>query len=195
MILYHGGQRWSGPAEIRQHRKGHAEHGPGIYLTTSWATANKYSKGGGSVYRLEVSPPRLWSDEASIPVKDIEKFITGVFGRGKKYKLFMDGVNRVASRTGDSIPATSFIAIGVNNDINIGAPGVAMAEFLSEFGIGASRVSMGSEDYVVIHDPSLIVSVNRVDPKEVRSDGFSFDLPRVASSAVRVAFLYEFGVI
>ncbi len=195
MILYHGGQSWSGPAEIRKHRKGHAEHGPGIYLTTSWNTAKKYSKGGGSVYRLEVSPPRLWSDEASIPTRDIDKFVLGIFGRGKKYKLFMDGVNRVASRTGESIPATSFIAIGVNNDVNIGAPGVAMAKFLSELGIGASRVSMGSEDYVVVHDPSLVVSVNRVVPKEVGSEGFSFDLPRVGYQAVRMAFLYEFWVI
>jgi hypothetical protein len=191
MILYHGGQSWSGPAEIREHRKGHAEHGPGVYLTTSWQTAKKYSKGGGSVYRVEVDPPKFWSDKASIPVDSISEFATEALGKGKKSKTFMEAVNKVAARTGESIPAWALIAISVNNDLSVGKPGVLLAKFLSELGIGASRVSMGSEDYVVVHDPSLIRSVSRLRAEEVSSGGFEFDLPRVGSMAVKLAFLYR----
>lgn len=179
MILFHGGQRWEGSAEVRPHRKGHAEHGPGIYLTTSWQTANKYAKGGGSVYRVDVSPPTIWADKAKISAVDAVEFGLLTLGKGKKFKLFSEAVARVALRTGDEIPAEALIAISVNNDLSHGKPGIALARFLSERGIGASRVSMGNEDYVVVHDPKLIRSIERVKPSETSQPGFNFDYERV----------------
>jgi hypothetical protein len=177
--LYHGAQRWSGTPAIVQQRKGHAEHGPGIYLTTSWETARKYSRGGGSVYRMLLEQPRAWVEDARIPVEETAAFLRATLGRGKSSQTVLDAVHRVSARAGDPFPANVLINAFVNNNLLAGRRGPAVAEFLTSRGIEASHVSQGDEDWVVVFNPGIIRRVERVTPQEVDPSGFLCALPRV----------------
>lgn len=176
--LYHGG-RWRGSPEIRSPKKGNMEHGPGIYCSTSWSRANDYARGGNVVYCLTICSPGLWADEARIPVMDALSFISSTWGNGKIAKDLSDSVRRVASRTGDTIPAESFLAIVVNSDRGVGSKAVPTAHFLVDHGIDASRISMGNEDWVVIFNPGLVVRVDQVSSRDLGTDEAPFDFPRV----------------
>lgn len=190
LVLYHGAQRWEGMPEIRPHRKGQAEHGPGIYLTTSWETANKYAKGGGAVYRMTLDSPRGWAENVRISAADIREFAMQTLGKGKAAKDLLAAVDRVSARTGDMVPAFAVIAMFVNADIASGRHGPALAQFLERHGVDASHVHQGNEDWVVVFNPALIKRVEKLGPKDVGSPEYPFDLPRVSRSAARVASRY-----
>jgi hypothetical protein len=186
LTLYHGAQRWDGPPSIQVHRKGHAEHGPGIYLTTKWETARKYSKGGGSVYRMTLSPPRTWLEQAKLSLDDVVPFIKGTLGSGKKAKEIQRSVESIAARIGGKeIPASVLVNSFVNNDVASGSRGPDLAEFLTSQGVDASHVHQGGEDWVVVFNPAIIHNVERLTPKDVDAEGFPFDLPRISRVADR----------
>lgn len=181
MILYHGGHRWEGPPTIQQHRRGHAEHGPGIYLTTSWETANKYAKGGGAVYRVTIDPPAGWAESTNISVTDVIEFVRGLLGRGARSKSTLESIERVRARMGGGhIPAFALIAIFVNADLASGKYGPPLAEFLVKHGVDASLVTQGAEDWVVVFNPSIITQVTRLNATDTRTPGFQFLLPKIA---------------
>jgi hypothetical protein len=187
MILYHGAQRWSGLPMIMPHRQGEAEHGPGIYFTTSWETAKKYSKGSGSVYRMTIDNPRSWVEDSDIPLSEVIPFINNTL-RGKKALAVKNSIERVAARlkTG-MIPASVLVNTFVNNDVASGQAGPPLAEFLVNHGIDASLVHQGADDWVVLFNPKLIQRVEKLSSKEVNAPGFQFDLPRISKVAQRIA--------
>lgn len=178
LVLYHGAQRWEGPPSIVAHRKGHAEHGAGIYLTTSWTTANNYAKGGGSVYRFEVSPDMGWLEDARLPVTETVRWVKSL-PRLKGKADIVATLERVAGRVGPNIPASILVAAFVNFGASAGQHGPSLAEYLVAHGIDASRVSRSmNEDWVVVFNPAKVLRVTRVPARET-GEGFAFDLPRV----------------
>jgi len=186
VVLYHGAQRWEGAPEIVAHRKGHAEHGPGIYLTTSHETAARYAKGGGSVYRMELRPGVRWLQDAKLDKGPTVRWVKGLPRlRGKEQ--IVTGLERVAARMGDTFPAEILVNQFVNAGASSGQHGPALAAFLVAHGIDASLTSPplfgGSggahgEDWVVVFNPEILRSITKVSAREVGKQA-PFDLPRV----------------
>jgi septum formation protein len=186
LVLYHGAQRWEGAPEIVAHRKGHAEHGPGIYLTTSYETAARYAKGGGSVYRMELRPGVRWLQDASLDKGPVVTWLKGLPRLRGKEKLIA-GVERVASRVGDTFPAEILVNQFVNEGASSGQHGPALAAFLVTNGVDASLTSppmfggtggAHGEDWVVVFNPDILRSVTKVTAREVGKQA-PFHLPRV----------------
>lgn len=175
LVFYHGAQKWEGSPEIVSHRKGHAEHGPGIYLTTSWQTAKKYAKGGGSVYRMELAPTTRWLQHTKIQTDKAVDFINSL-SRIRNKKDILASVLRLSRN--DEIQAEYLVNAFVNADAASGQHGPALAEFLTRQGADASLVKQSGEDWVVVFNPRKIVSTRKLTPKDVDTSGFEFDLPR-----------------
>jgi GNAT superfamily N-acetyltransferase len=178
LVLYHGSQRWEGPPQIVAHRKGHAEHGPGIYLTTSWSRARLYAMGGGAVYRMELDPALGWLEEARLPLPATTVWIRGL-SRLRDREDILHTLERGAARAGGPFPASLLVNAFVKADVASGQHGPALAAFLSRRGIDASLKHKEGEDWVVLFNPAKVQKVERLSPKQVDAPGFAFDLPRV----------------
>ena len=178
LVFYHGAQRWEGPPSIVAHRKGHAEHGAGIYLTTSWERAASYAKGGGSVYRFEVSPDMRWLEDARLPAAETVRWVKSL-PRLKGKADIVASLERTAGRVGPSIPAEGLVAAFVNFGGSAGQHGPSLAEYLVAHGIDASHVQPTvNEDWVVVFNPAKVLRVTRLAAKDT-GEGFVYDLPRV----------------
>ena len=182
LIFYHGAHRWEGPPTVVEHRKGHAEYGPGIYLTTNWETANKYAKGGGSVYRIGLDPSTRFAEDVQIEVADARSFVKGLSGlRGKADILAY--LDRIKAQRGPKMYAEYLVNAFVNRGVASGKNGPMLAAFLAHQGADASLVSHSAdEDWVVVFNPDKVCMVERLDPKQVSRKGFAFSLPKVARS-------------
>ena len=179
LVFYHGAQRWEGAPTVVTHRKGHAEHGPGIYLTTSWERANDYAKGSGSVYRVKLEPGTRWLQDARIEADVMRAFVKGL-ARLKGRKEILETLDRMEQRLGPNLQAEFLVNAFVNRDAASGQHGPALAAFLTEHGVDASHVRVhAGEDWVVVFNPQIVCAVERLAPKQVRAPGFAFDLPRV----------------
>ncbi len=174
LILWHGSQRWEGPPEIRPHRGGQSEHGPGIYTTTSSATARKYAKGGGTIVRFEVDPNLGWLENTRVPAEDMIRFAQEEPRLRHRAKIVSD-IERNAARTGTpDIWAGVLNNLMVNYEVLTGEHGPNLARFFVEHGIDASHVTQGDEDWVVLFNPARILAWCRVAAGETE------DAPRLA---------------
>ena len=84
LVVYTGTQVWEGRPYIKESRKGHSEHGPGLYFTTKLQTARKYAKGRGTVLRVEIDPRFTWLEDAKIPLVMAADWVTE--RRGLRHK-------------------------------------------------------------------------------------------------------------
>jgi len=154
IALYHGGSRWKGPPELRPAKKGRAEHGAGIYLTTSFDTARKYAAGNKVVTVVHLSLPIVLSSESFVAYPAVERLATEL--KPSSRKKLLEGVARVRARFPGSMPADSLLAILVNSDLSSGESGVTAARFMACNGIDASIVRFASEDWLVLFNTSRI---------------------------------------
>lgn len=184
LILYTGAQVWEGPPQIRPSRKGRYEHGPGLYFTTSLETARKYAKGRGAVLRVEVKPDFTWLEDAVLPVEDLLSWVRDQPRLRRRAEIADDllrSSRRLESRLGPGMArAETLVNLGVNHEALAGEAGPSLAEFLAERGIGGALVRRSGgrdEDWVVLFDPSKVVSWRKVSPDERE-----WDLPRVSRS-------------
>lgn len=178
VAFYHGARRWGGAAEVRAGRAGHVEHGPGIYLTTSYQTAAKYAKGGGKVVKIHLSSHVRWLEDAVLSVSDATGFVFRL-RTGKRRELHRDllaAADRMATRYGGNrVPASTLVNLIVNAGAASGQNGVALAQFLAQHGVDVSHVSQSGEDWVVVLNPRVITRVEEVSPR----GQIEWDLPRV----------------
>lgn len=174
IVAYTGSQVWVGRPEIRPSRKGRAEHGPGLYFTTSQQTARKYGKGARTVLRVEIDTPSVWLEDALVPIELLVRWADKQRGLRRKSEIIDDLWARAGRGLDEGLGrASSLVNLMVNNEATGGSHGPALAEFLSGLGIGASHVKMSDEDWIVVFDPALIRSWRRVDP------GDPHDLPPI----------------
>lgn len=181
LVLYTGAQVWEGPPKVRPSRKGRYEHGPGIYLTTGLETARKYAKGRGAVLRVEVDSDFVWLQDAVLPTETLVDWVMSQ-SRLKHRREIVEDLDRAAKRVEDRLGegmswVETLVNLTVNREALSGDAGPSLAEFLSDHGIGASLVTNAigrGEDWVVLFDPSKVITWERVGPNES-----TWDLPRV----------------
>lgn len=180
-VFYHGARAWNGPPEVQRGRKGRTEHGPGIYLTTSYATAAKYAKGGGTVKRVSVDTNLGWLDDVRIPLADTIAFVRDTPRMRKKAEIIAD-LKRNADRLGVGVVGAYVLRnLAVNYDALVGDVAPAMAAFFVRHGADADVVETSSEgaqeDWLVLFNPAKIVSIDVVD-KRASSDARHLPLVR-----------------
>lgn len=182
IVVYTGTQVWEGRPYVKESRKGRSEYGPGLYFTTSLQTARKYAKGRGTVLRVEIDPSLTWLEDAIVPTELLVRWVAAQRGLRHKKEIISDisgNATRTASRISTPAELNSYASVLVNLMVNYeaitGHHGPALAEFLADLGIGAShvRVNGGNEDWVVLFDPTKVISWRRVGPDDAE------DLPRV----------------
>lgn len=182
-IMWHGGNRWTGRAEIRSAKKGRAEWGPGIYGTTDYFRANEYAK-GGKVTQLVEFQPRMLLSEAAIGLHTLAEFVNSSAPKTKHTDIL--GVlrdcserNKIGNRQvlgeGPMVHADVIVNMWVNTDLAHGKRGPALSAFLSELGIDAHCDTVTSfsgtpEHWTVIFNPDVITDHRVVPAKEVAPD-------------------------
>lgn len=175
--LYHGARSWDGPPEVQRGRAKRTEHGPGIYLTTSLATAKKYAKGGGRVKLVTISSGLRLLDDAKIKASEAIDFVRTQLR--KKRKEIIEDIERHAGRIGkDTISLAVIVTLAVNHDALVGDASPALARFLVSRGVDATVVTQssptgGDEDWLVLFNPEKIVSIEEIGKNE------PWDLPLV----------------
>lgn len=174
VTLWHGGRDLeSSYDEVRSHKGGRWEHGPGLYLTTHYDTAAKYAKGGGKLYKVTVRPGTDIS-EVTIPFQDVLEFVKRNV-KGRSQKEMIDDIKNSMSRRGiDQVPAE----VVVNLCLNVGAiqntKTAVLRQFLIDHGVDYAKVGRyggRDEKVLVVINPKVIRKVEVVSAKDVK-DGF-----------------------
>lgn len=183
LSFWHGSHNWDGPPEIRPARAKHAEHGPGIYLTTKYETAAKYARGGGRVMKVTVDEPLAMLSDARASLSDMEGFLRQT-ARVKNRPAIISGLRAYAARTKSetSMPIAALVNLMVNHDAAVGAPGVSLAHFLVSMGVDADIVTWGDEDWLVVFNVGKIASVSPANP----TGASDYNLPLVRGRLLRV---------
>lgn len=172
--MYHGSHRWIGPPRIVPLRPGHAEHGPGIYFTTSRETAHKYAKGGGKVGLFTISAPRAWANEVKLDINDVLPIVDKIRGEVKRRSV-RERLNQIRHR----IYGETLINLFVNERISHGETGVILADYLVSRGIDAAKTRINSsETWVIVVNPFIVIS--RRDMKE--DDPWDLDISQIKST-------------
>jgi hypothetical protein len=178
--MWHGSKQWGGPPEVRGPRKGRYEVGPGIYLTTSYMRARGYSKGGGSTVLVTIRPNINFAHKVKIPLTEALEFLKSM-PRLKKRKEIAQDVQMNAERSGrDWVSAEVIINLFVNYEAGAGDAGVILARWLVSKGVDATlHNETRNEDWVVVINPSIIMSHKKVDAKDVKQEDYDFPtIPR-----------------
>lgn len=179
ITMWHGARKWKGPPVVRASRTKRIVHGPGIYLTNRYETAAKYAKGGGVVMRVEIKPDLVWLEDAGAAAT-IEEMIAFLQERPrlpKRAEIIADLQVCTKRMYPRPCPTVVLANLMINYNALSGDHGPALAKFLADHGIQVSHVEHHSEDWVVVFDPSVILSMTPTRAKDVHSE--DYDLPRI----------------
>lgn len=169
LTLWHGGNLDT-ISDNLSHKKGRWEWGAGLYLTTHWETARKYSKGSRRLYRVTINSGND-AASTSIPLEKALEFIKLNVARSKQ----LDIKERLLKRPGFS--AEYFINVLLNNDALRSSASGGLRTFLVE-----NNVDYSIQDNAFGWNERMIVLFNmdKIIKKEVvRSKDLIgvFDLP------------------
>lgn len=177
MIFWHGGNL-DGYNDIIAQKSGRYEYGPGLYATTHYDTARRYSKGSRKLYQITVERGNELN-RSVIPLNSIISFINS-FIMGKHKKEMIDAMNRY--QVNGNVKAYLFL----NNILNNKSIKPTYTKYLRQF-----LVDNGI-DYEIVHNPfgwgeSMIVIYNMKKIKSVKQftakDKIdTYDLPIIESN-------------
>jgi hypothetical protein len=175
--MYHGGARWVGGPEIQLPTKNHYEGGIGIYFTTSYLTARKYAKGGKVVTLAKIKKDYTDIEKVKVEVPELLKFVTNCPRLRKKAEIKAD-ILRYSERTGRAeISLGILMNLIVNYEAGSGHAGMDVVRYMVSKGVDAIRYPQPMEDWLIVLNPSIIVSHNVVQPSKLSTD--RFNLPRI----------------
>jgi len=173
--LWHGGRGLEHSfSEIVPNAKGRWEHGPGLYLTTSYNRASSYAKGSRKVYKVSF---RKGTDirKVKIPIEDVLDFAKK-YVVGRKREEFLDYIRSNMERMGSEteVDANVFLNLLVNDEAIASSKTPILVKFLVDHGIDYSIVRNyggSGETVVVLFNRAKIVKVEvysarKIDPNE-----------------------------
>jgi hypothetical protein len=173
MSFWHGGRLDDAYSEAISHKKGRWEYGPGLYLTTHYGTAQRYSKGNRKLYLITIRKGND-ADDVKIPVEEALDFVNTYVLRAMRKEVIW-AINE-HSATG-SIDGDIFINIIVNRQAIKNTDTFKFRKFLVQQGIDYSIVDNAfgwGEVMVVLFNMRNVVGKKAVNPKDKIE---VFDLP------------------
>lgn len=179
IILYHGGRglEYGGHREIVPNAKGRWEHGPGLYLTTSYSRAKNYAKGGRKVYKIVIKRGKNLRG-STIPYQEVQQF-TKQYIAASKRKSFIEELNTIMARYNltDKVPADVFVNLIINDDLLQSSKTPILNKFLVDNGIDYSIVTNyggSGETVVALFNRNLIISASLLGKEEITDYDISF---------------------
>lgn len=164
LTLWHGGNLEYGQENI-SHKGGRWEHGPGLYLTTHYDTARKYSKGSRKLYRVVIKKGTNIQD-VNLPVSAVMDFAESYFIKSKRKEV----VSRIEKRVNNNtINADTFLNIVFNEQAIKNTDTDKLRIFLVKNGVDYSIVDNAfgwGERMIVLFNMKNIVSKTIVKPKD-----------------------------
>jgi len=189
LILYHGARRWNEKPKVPTCRPGRYECGPGIYLTTSANTANKYAKGGGVIMQMELNPDLCWLENARVSLDDSLDFVRQLSRLPARKQIQMDLLAHAQRIQSENVGANILVNLMVNYEALGGQNGPSLAMWLADHGIDASlqRANglQGWEDWVIVFNPEVIVRTKRLKQSDI--DWKNSQLPDVKDQLIAIA--------
>lgn len=169
IVMWHGAHRWEGPPEVRTKTPTSAEHGPGIYMTTSVDSAREYAKGGGVLVRFEIDPAIRLLEDVQLQLGDAVEFVrsrprlkhrgmivSDLEANAERMRPREIRLGRASAESPLTIWAEVLLNLFVNYRVIAGEQGPALARFLVSQGVDASVVKRGSDDWLVLFNPDRI---------------------------------------
>ncbi len=173
ITLWHGGRDLeSGYHEVRSHGKGRWEHGPGLYLTTSYMTAAKYAKGGGKLYKVTVRKGTDISDVFITYDQAMEFVNKAVVGRKRK-EMAEDLKTNMLRRKADRINAEVLVNLCLNTGAIPNSKTNLLRQFLIDHGVDyiwVKHYGGSDETVVVVVNPKVIAKVEAIPAKDVKDN-------------------------
>jgi len=172
MTLWHGGNLNDNLGLISQ-KTGRFEYGSGLYTTTHYDTARKYSKGSRKLYQITLAKG-VSANDAMIDYAAALNFVDSVVIRNKRaeVKSRMERFKRE-----DSIPAYIFNNIILNETAITATNTRKLSQFLVDQGVDYLLVPNAfgwGEMVVVIFNMNKILNIRQIKPND-KID--VFDLP------------------
>lgn len=180
LTLWHGGRDLEfNHREFKSSKKGKWEHGPGLYLTTHYDRAYKYSKGGGKTYLIEFNEGNEIRD-IELSLTDVYEFINDNLIKRKSLEI-TDCIKENSNK--QSISAAYFLNIIISFD----ALTLPKTNILNEF-LVSNKVDYAviknygghAETVYVIFNNKVIEKVKHIKAKYVQSS--QWEMPVVFSS-------------
>jgi hypothetical protein len=169
--LWHGGKDLQyNYREFQPSGKGRWEYGPGIYLTTHYDTARKYSSGGKTTYKVVIKKGTDIS-KVNIPLDTAIDFVKR-YAIKKFQKSIIEDLRGIAEKRNGSVYIVAVSNLLFNSNAISSANTVALRKFLVDNGVDYEIVThFGGRDetVVVIYNPKIILSVTAVKAKDVQS--------------------------
>lgn len=176
--LWHGGKNLEfSYKENLKSKTGRFEYGPGLYLTTHYETAKKYSKGGGKTYKVMLKKG-VDIKNVTIHLKDIVDYISTYVSKNKQKDLFIDIYQYVLD---NKIKANIFLNLILYHNAVKPEKSIFLMNFLVDNGIDyaiSENYNGRKETIVVVFNKEKINNINIVRAKNVnlRDYELSFDL-------------------
>lgn len=178
IVMWHGGRNLEYNFKESQSAKGLWEHGPGLYLTTSYERARQYAKGGGATYSVTVEDGSD-IDKVLIPIEKLTQFISENIIKSKRNELLDDVHSNMKRMNSIShIKSDFFLNLIINLNALKKSNTAKLAEFLVENGadFGFTKNYGGSDETVmVVYNRDKIKSVVKVAAKDVLLKDYSLE--------------------